>query len=295
MNNSSFLIFVTAHNPLDRFDVLLKTLRGYSEIPGVIDVFIYIDSDHAEDKTALEELLKPNVELNSITVVVAEKKYEGFSLTWAHKPLLKQAILSKMYDYYIYTENDMLFSSEHFLYWHSWKDRLKSLNLEPGFCRFEKFEGKSVPFDNHRVVELNVPTRKVWGDIDFVSETVLTPNDAIAGFVTLSNPYMGMMILDQDMANVYVDSFSADPVKSFERVQHRCWPIADRSSLGTAFENLLPGQDHKRAVPVILDKGKLRVAPYAMLEHLDTKYSVELNQQLGSVLDISEIFGFRLF
>ena len=293
MKESSFLIFVTAHNPLARFDVLLETLRGYQEIPGVKDVFIHIDHEHEGDKTALEELLKPNVDLNSINVIVADKKYEGFSLTWAHKALLKEAIKNEMYDYYIYSENDMLFKSEHFIYWYSWKDRLKKLNLEPGFCRFEEFDGKTVPFDNHRVIELNAPTRKVWGDIDFVSQSVLTPSDSIAGFVTLSNPYMGMMILDQEMANLYTNSPSSDPVKSFERVQHRCWPIADRSSLGTAFEGLLPGQDHKRVVPVVVDGGKLQIPPYALLEHLDTKYSVELSEKLGSVLDVSEIFGFR--
>jgi len=43
MKESSFLIFVTAHNPLARFDVLLETLRGYQEIPGVKDVFIHIE------------------------------------------------------------------------------------------------------------------------------------------------------------------------------------------------------------------------------------------------------------
>ena len=50
MKDFTFLVFVTAHDPLSRFDQLLKTLRGYEELPGIKDVFIYIDSGHKGDK-----------------------------------------------------------------------------------------------------------------------------------------------------------------------------------------------------------------------------------------------------
>jgi hypothetical protein len=292
MQDFKFLVFVTAHDPLSRFDALLKTLRGYEEIPGVKDVFIYIDAQHEHDKETLQQLLEPNVKFNALNVVVASEVYEGFSLTWAHKGLFYEAVRNSYYDFYVYTENDIVFNSENFLYWFFYKNKLRKLNLEPGFCRYESYKSKLVPFDNHRVWQLNSDTLDVWGTRPYRVESYLTPFEKFVGFVSLGNPYMGMMILDQEMAERYVRSQSFDPIKSFELTQFRCWPLADRSSMGLAFEGLLPGQEHRRVVPVVQSGQSIQIAPCGLVEHCDTKYSEELERQLGSVLDISEMFGY---
>ena len=291
MRDYKFLVLVTAHDPLARFDALLKTLRGYEEIPGIIDVFIYIDYDHREDREILQKLIDSNVSFNSLNIVVASDSWQGYSLTWAHKGLLREAVLNSYYDFYIYTENDICFTSENFIYWFLYKDRLKKLNLEPGFCRYESYESKLVPFDNHRVWQLNRPTKNVWGDRSYQVQSYLTPlDDWFTGFVSLGNPYMGMMILDQEMAERYVHSQSFDPVKSFNLTQFRCWPLADRSSMGLAFENLEPWQEHRRVVPIIKVGDRIHIAPSGLVEHCDTKYSSELKDKLGHVLDITEMF-----
>ena len=287
MNDCKFLIFVTAHDPLSRFDALLSTLRGYEEIPGVKDVFVYIDYAHESDKEPLEDLLKSNVTFNSINIVVASEEWQGYSLTWAHKGVLREAVLNDYYDFYVYTENDMVFNSENFIYWYLYKDKLKKLNLEPGFCRYESYKSKLVPFDNYRVWKLNEPTPQVWGDRPYKVQSYLTPLDSwFVGFISLGNPYMGMMILDREMAREYVGSPSFNPVKSFELTQFRCWPLADRSSMGLAFNKPSSGCEHRRVVPVVKTNGKLHVAPCSLLQHYDTKYSRELEKQ-GELLDIS--------
>ena len=292
MQEFKFLILITAHDPLSKFDELLKTLRGYEEIPGEKDVFIYIDSNHECDKEVLTELLEPNVTFNSLSIIVASECYEGYALTWAHKGLLREAVNNKYYDFYVYTENDMVFTRDNFLYWYLYKDKLKALNLEPGFCRYESYKSKKVPFDNHRVWELNGLTKKVWGDRPYKVDLRLTPLDDFVGFASLGNPYMGMMILDQEMAEKYINSQSSDPIKSFDLTQFRCWPLADRSSLGLAFENLKAGQEHRRVVPLVQVDKKLQIASCGLIEHCDTKYSKELEEKLGSVLDISDMFGY---
>ena len=294
MENYKFLIFVTAHDPLSRFDVLLKTLRGYEEIPGIKDIFIYIDYEHKADKDILKELIESSVTFNTLHIVVASEFWEGYSLTWAHKEMLREAVLKQYYDFYVYTENDIYFTSENFLYWFLYKDKLNKLNLEPGFCRYESYESKLVPFDNHRVWQLNKPTSAVWGDRPYQVESYLMPlDDWFVGFVSLGNPYMGMMILDQKMAEKYINSSSSDPVKSFELTQFRCWPIADRSSMGLAFENLRGRQEHRRVVPIVKTGNKIQIAPCGLVEHCDTKYSSELEDKLGCVLDITEMFGYE--
>jgi hypothetical protein len=293
MEDYKFLILITAHNPLARFDPLLKTLRGYEDIPGVKDVFIYIDYEHEADKDILKDLIESNVSFNSLSILVASESWQGYSLTWAHKGLLREAVLNQYYDFYVYTENDIYFTSENFLYWFLYKDKLKKLNLEPGFCRYESLGSKKVPFDNHKVWQLNKPTRDVWGDRPYQVESYLTPlDDWFVGFVSLGNPYMGMMILDQEMAERYVTSVSFDPIQSFELTQFRCWPLADRSSMGLAFENLQTRQEHRRVVPVVVLGDKLQIASCGLVEHCDTKYSLELEDKLGQILDTTEMFGY---
>lgn len=294
MEDYKFLVFVTAHNPLARFDALLKTLRGYEDIPGIKDVFVYIDYEHREDKDILEDLISSNITFNHLGIVVASECWEGYSLTWAHKNLLREAVINRYYDFYVYTENDMVFTSENFLYWFLYKDKLKEIGLEPGFCRYESYGSKFVPFDNHRVWQLNRETKSVWGNRPYRVDSYLLPHDDwFVGFVSLGNPYMGMMILDQDMAEEYIVSQSFDPVKSFELTQFRCWPLADRSSMGLAFQNLRPGREHRRVVPIVQVGNRVQLAPCGLVEHCDTKYSKDLEGKLGRVLDITEMFGYE--
>ena len=66
-----FLICITAHNPLQRFDPLLAVLKGYSGIAGQKDIYIWIDYDHRQDKETLESLLEPYIDEIKLEVVVA--------------------------------------------------------------------------------------------------------------------------------------------------------------------------------------------------------------------------------
>ena len=290
MNTYKVMFNITAHDPLSRIDPLLEVLRGYDEIPAAHkDVFIYIDHEHKEDKKILLDLLKPNLQTLELEVIVAGPEYQGFSLCWSHKPILKLAIETKAYDIYMYSENDMVFTSEHYVYWLTYRQFLKPLNLEPGFCRYERFDHKCVPFDNYRKWRLTKPTSDVWGNRPYQVQTYLTPTQNFVGFVSLGNPYMGLMVLDQEMADLYIDSQSFDPARSFELTRHRCWPIADRSSMGLAFEGLTGSQEHRRVVPIVREGNSVVVAPCGLVEHLDKKYSERLADEDGTLMDISEM------
>jgi hypothetical protein len=98
------------------------------------------------------------------------------------------------------------------------------------------------------------------------------------------------MILDQTDADKYIRSQSFDPHKSYELVGVRNWPIADRSSMGLAFENLPAGHEHRRCVPIKKVKGVYQPHPWCLLQHDDTKYAPELYTKLGGVLDCKEMF-----
>lgn len=270
-------VAITAHKPLERTDCLINLLRNYTEYPFDFNVNIYIDYDSQDDVETLELVLQEFKKLN-IQIKVADPGYEGWYLTWAHKTDLALAILNNKADYYIYTENDMLMTYENFKYYLKWSPVLKKYNLEPGFVRYEIQEGKKIPFDNYYVHSLTKETPNVWSDRGYVVPNVLVVDHEVNFFVALANPYYGAMILDQRSGEKYIRSDSYDPQKSYEKVGVRNWPIADRSSMGLAFEEVPFGFEHRRCVPVRKIRDNYEILDRGLICHDDNKYSQSLNR-----------------
>jgi hypothetical protein len=132
-----------------RIETLLKVLKNYTLYELKVSVFIYINYEAQDEVSTLSRLLRPFSASLDIDIVVASPAYAGWALTWAHKNDLASACLNRKYDYYIYQEDDMQITWDHFKYWVSWKPRLAQRGLEPGFIRYEDFEGARIPFDNH--------------------------------------------------------------------------------------------------------------------------------------------------
>ena len=288
----SIYITVTAHNPLARIDTTLKVLKGYESIELEKEIDIFIDFDHRLDLDEFSLIVASHTDFNRVGFVVAGEEYKGYDLCWAHKPSLIKKIRKKTHDFYMYSENDMLFTKKHFDYWYKHKDELKAHNLEPGFCRVERLGNKMIPFDNYRKWKLGGVTEYVWGDIPFKSEFIPKLFDEdIFGFTTLGNPYSGMMILDQEDAEKYVESWSCNPIHSHIKTGKRNWPIADRASMGLAFEDLKPWQEHRRVVPVTYEGDSVVIPDYALVEHLDKKYSSALAKN-QSIIDTKTMFSY---
>lgn len=269
-------VAIAAHNPLVRVEKLLKVLKLYTEYDLKTSVFIYINYEAQGDKNTLTQILRPFEDKLELNIVVAGPEYEGWGLTWAHKADLVRACLNYKYDYYIYQENDMLITWEHFKYWLRWKPRLAEYGLEPGFIRYETHNGDKIPFDNHYRYFLTKRTPNVWSDRGFDVQKILIVDREIKFFAQIASPYYAAMILDSSDAVKYVRSASMDPVKSVEIVDFRNWPLADRSSMGLAFENVPFGHEHRRCIPVIEENGVYKPHSCCLLTHDDTKYSTEL-------------------
>lgn len=288
----SLYIVLTAHDPLERVDVTLKVLEAYEKLPVKVTVDIFIDYLHEQDLDEFISLVdKADISFD-VSYYVADEEYEGYYLCWAHKPVLKEFIKDECYDFYMYSENDMLFTKDNFLYWLNNKDKLKELNLEPGFCRFETYDGLKIPFDNYRKWSISRPTPNCWGSIPHNGSFYLTLTDSRQlGWFTLGNPYGGLMLLDQEDASKYIRSASSDPVESYRLTGKRNWPIADRSSMGLCFDDLLPGQEHRRVVPVRKEGENLVVPDCALVEHLDCKYSKTLVEK-GDIITTNSMLAY---
>ena len=290
--NQKIWVAITAHNPLDRLNSLVNVISPYELYPYDVSIKIYINYEAQDDVELLEKLLSAFTKVH-IEVVVASPGDDGWYLTWAHKTDLALAVLNKQADFYIYQENDMVIPLNSFNYWLRWKPRLDRLGLEPGFIRYEKYDGVKVPFDNHYVYSLTKETPRIWGDTGFTVPKILVIDRVVDFFVQVASPYYGAMILNQQDADRYIRSDSYDPEKSYAKVGIRNWPIADRSSMGLAFEDLPIGYEHRRCIPVIKEDGVYKPHPDCLLHHDDFKYSPELHNKLGYVIDCDKMFRFN--
>lgn len=287
--NEKIWVAITAHKPLNRLNNLINVLNEYLRYPFQIAVRIYIDYDSQEDVELLEKLLEPYKKLDP-QVVVAAPGYENWYLTWAHKTDLALEILNRRADFYIYQENDMVITLDNFLYWRKWRPVLGRRGLEPGFIRYENYKNLKVPFDNHYVYSLTRETPNIWSDVGFNVPKILVVDYDVDFFVQVANPYYGAMILNQEDGEKYIRSDSYDPEKSYQRVGIRNWPIADRSSMGLAFEDVPLGLEHRRCVPVVKENGVYVPHKIGLLHHDDTKYAPELATKPAGVLDCKEMF-----
>lgn len=285
-------VAITAHRPLDRLSTLLDTVNQYTKFPFKVTVCVYVDYDSQDSLDFLERSLSLFPTLDT-EVKVASPGYEGWYLTWAHKTDLALEILNRRHDFYIYQENDMTLTLENFNYWLAWKQRLNGLGFEPGFVRYEEYQDRLVPFDNHYEYSLMGTTPNVWSDVGFTVPKILVVDHEISLFVQAANPYYGAMILDQADGERYIRSDSYDPQKSYEKIGIRNWPIADRSSMGLAFENVPRGYEHRRCVPLIKKDEKYILKSCSLIKHNDYKYAPELQRNGVKVMDYKDMFVLR--
>lgn len=281
-------VAITAHNPLVRINSLLKVLQEYEKYPHDVCINIYINYEAQDTVQTLETLFEPLTNLK-ITVCVASPEYSGWYLTWAHKTDLALAILNKRADYYVYQENDVLIRKDNFDYYRKWKPVLNRYGLEPGFALYELFENKRIPIGNYERWSLTKETPNVWHNIGFTVPKILVVDHEVDFFVQLGSPYYCGMILDQRDGDLYIRSDSYDPEKSYVKTGIRNWPIADRSSMGLAFEFLPNGFEHRRCVPVTKHRDRYEILKFGLICHDDDKYSKKFSEKEKDLICVEEM------
>ena len=287
-----FYIAMTCYNPLARPDPTIQTLRTYQDLPGEKEFHLYVNKEAEKDVDTFWHVLF-GAGIKNYEVHVAPEKYKGYEVCWAHKPNLFHAIDTEKADIYIYTEDDMEFTLENFEYWHEYKDILDKRGLEPGFLRFEEYDSLKIPFDNHFELPVKDIYPCMWGDLHH--ECKFMPYFGtgflreIVGFIQMPNPYKGMMILDQKQARKYMTSRSAHPIYSYRIIGHRNWPIADRSSMGTTFEDVPRERSHRAVLPVVMDNGNLRPASCSLVRHQDQKYTKALLDKKEKLITVEHM------
>lgn len=173
----------------DQKTYLNQLIKEYSEYPYTVDIFIH------SNKNNLKDIDKDSYNNGQIVI----KKYnlflryflfrnKGYYLTWAPRKFIKKNM--ENYEYFIFSDDDILIPKEAFKHWIRKKDELFKKKQIPGFILLEKDESGTE-------YALGYDQKKFLNKIQ-VGNSEYYIND--------NHKYMACWIYDKNMMNYWIDS-----------------------------------------------------------------------------------------
>ena len=200
--------FYYVEERVEKFKEVIKTL---SKIP---DIKIIINSNVNFD--------------DSLPIKVSELS-DPYHYTWEHKKYMPE-FLNSDYTHFAYIEGNLQVTKKHFDYWVSTKELFKRNNLNhiPATHRVQKDKDGNVysldctkQIENEILVELEGQK-----------------------FISISEPYQGMFIMDKELVKEHIDS------DYYKLGQKGYWGIRESANLGNLFINVPTGFSHRSLLPL---------------------------------------------
>jgi hypothetical protein len=224
---------------LKRRSFLKKVILSYLSISKNVEIFI-----HTNKKFFYKH--------KSVKGIIHDLKGEHpFYLSWKCRNLIfKQR---NIYDYFIYSEDDILFNLENFLYWKKYNYFCKKNNYNIGFVRVEdrKFKGLYA-------VDIFIKLKKF---INLQGKNFII-ND--------NNPYCALWIMSKNELH----SFIRSNIWRFKwKTKYQSYgDIRAMSAMGRHAKNI----DYYKAtiLPIKKINNRSKIEKGAVILHLDNKYSI---------------------
>jgi len=202
-----------------------------------IDIFI-----HTNKKVFFKKKSK-----NVKCIIHKLKKEHPFYLSWKCRKLMEKQ--KKNYDYYIYTEDDILFTKKNFIYWKENFELCKNYNYNLGFIRVEDRKSKGL---------FAVDVFHKFRHFIKLKNKKFAVNDV--------NPYCAMWIMDNDEFNKFIkiDIWKFKWKKNYQAYGN----IREMSAMGLHGINI----NFYKSTLIPLNNKKLDKD--SIIIHLDNRYSI---------------------
>lgn len=175
---------------------------------------------------------------------------DPFKLSWKYRSIMEKQ--KNDYDYFIYSEDDILFNLTNFKYWLKYKKFIENNNFNIGFLRTEKSD-----LDN-----------TLWSPDQFEksNEYIILNKKK---FLVLKNPYCAMWIYDKAEFSNFIKSKFWDlrkwrGVNSFTR-------LYDREKAAIGWNGLNMRRYNATVIPLVNDK----IIDSCLINHTSNKYVKE--------------------
>lgn len=201
-------------------------------------------------------------------------KILNWLLTWVHKSKMKKDVergRNGLNNYYLYLEDDALFTETNLLYFIAHLPELKKVGLVPGFLRSEwsSIHGCWTHPDS-------------FSRINFHTDFTNYPTNPDLLLAQHENPFSACILLDQSLAEEYFESESS--IQQLACYKHPIiFDIGSTAALGLISENVPRGYKHRTAV--ICNSRNLYPLPGSLIRHQDDRYGNDVWQRHYRVFD----------
>ena len=200
--------FYYVEERLEQFRKVIKTL---SDIPNI------------------KLIINSNVNFDSNLPIHVTELGDPYWHTWEHKKYMPE-FLESDYTHFVYLEGNIAVEKKTFEYWIKAKELFQrnNLNFIPATHRVQKdTEGQVYSLDCTHL-QRHRPTITVEGQ----------------KFVSLSEPYQGMFIMDKELVKEHIES------DYYKFGQKGSWGIRESANLGNMFVNIPAGYGHRYMLPL---------------------------------------------
>jgi hypothetical protein len=210
------------------------------------------------EKTKL--IINCNISFDNNLPIQVSVLDDPFHLTWEHKKSMLN-FLESDFTHFVYLEGNLELTQKNLNYWCKTKQLFKqnNLNFIPAIHRVQVFNEKTYSLDStHRVNKkfaIEIGNQK---------------------FISLSEPYQGMFIMDREMVEEHINS------DYFNLGQKGWFGIRESANLGNMYINVPSGFSHRALVP-------LNNFDECCAVHNGTDYHNDLNSPHAKIL-ITELF-----
>jgi hypothetical protein len=170
------ITFFLGKNYLSRINFLRKIIDCYKRISKNLDIFIHINKK-LHNKHQIKDV---NYILHNLSLE------DPHLLSWKSRKLIYEQ--KDIYDVFIYSEDDILFTKKNFDYWIKFKDICIKNNFNLGFIRAEK--------NNNKIYSIDVTTK--------LNKYLIINNNRF--IVNDINPYCALWIYDRQELNKFIKS-----------------------------------------------------------------------------------------
>ena len=170
------ITFFLGKNYLNRINFLRKIIDSYKKISKNLDIFIHINKK-----------LPNECKIKDVNYILHNLSLEDpHLLSWKSRKLIYEQ--KDIYDVFIYSEDDILFTKNNFDYWINFKDICIKNNFNLGFIRVEK--------NNNKIYSIDVTTK-------LNKYLIINKNRFIVNDI---NPYCAFWIYDRQELNKFINS-----------------------------------------------------------------------------------------
>jgi len=170
------ITFFLGKNYLNRINFLIKIIDSYKKISTNLDIFIHIN----------KKLLN-KYKIKDVNYILHNLSLEDpHLLSWKSRKLIHEQ--KDIYDVFIYSEDDILFTKKNFDYWINFKGICIKNNFNLGFIRVEK--------NNNKIYSIDVTTK--------LNKYLIINNNRF--IVNDINPYYAFWIYDRQELDKFINS-----------------------------------------------------------------------------------------